>query len=117
MFANKTVILVLPNGTEIKVEKALNYASGYLKDFLNTTDQNKEIERIPFNDTPNYRANICDFNLLNKFIKYVDENLHDELREHAEDHSYWIQKLDSKKADLLKLADGFNDEVIVRCVK
>lgn len=78
LYANKTVILQLDNGSKVTMEKALNYASGLLKDFLATTDSDEKTEELPLQNTPTYQSSVEDFHLLNKFMKFVDENLHDE---------------------------------------
>jgi hypothetical protein len=115
MFADKTLVLKLDNDDEIKAEKALHYASGMIKDFLRT--QTSDHVEMPIPNSSTYQANLQDFELLNKFFKYIDENLHDQLREHAEEHNYWIETLDANKKDLLPLADDVTDTSLMRCIK
>lgn len=115
MFTDKTLLLKLDNGAEIQAEKSLHYASGMIKDFLRT--QASDHVEMPIPNSSTYHADIRDFEILNKFFKHVDENLHDQLREHAEEQNYWIETLDANKQDLMKLVDNVPDTTLMRCIK
>lgn len=118
LYPNKTVVIKLDDGKQITAEKALNYASGFLRDYLATTDASvEETKELPFSKTSSYEPNIADFELLNKFIKYADENLHDELRDHCDEPNFWIEELDKNKKQLLKIAEDATEETLLRSAK
>lgn len=115
-FAKKTVVLKLSNGAKIEAEKALNYASGFLNDYLKASGPGEE-EELPIPDSDRYQANVEDFKFLNKFIKFADEHFHKELTEHPDDQSFWTESLEGKKEQLLNLAKDVPDERIICSIK
>ncbi|KAI6220007.1 hypothetical protein M3Y99_01629500 [Aphelenchoides fujianensis] len=82
-----------PNNEErFDAHRSLNHASEFLKNFLLMVNEPNTTVEVPLGD----RADLPTLQLLNKFMKYVDENLHDELREQAHKNYFWSRKLNQK---------------------
>ncbi|KAI6184788.1 hypothetical protein M3Y97_00633900 [Aphelenchoides bicaudatus] len=41
--------------------------------------------------------------------------MHDQLREHAEEQNYWIEKLEEDKRSLVKLVEKVPEDTLIRC--
>jgi hypothetical protein len=91
MQTDKTVVFTLPSEQKIEVEKALNYASQFLNGFL--ASHGESTAEIPLDQNNELGVQYSDVGLLNKFIKWLDTHLHDELREHSKEDYYWVQQL------------------------
>jgi hypothetical protein len=91
MHADKNVVFTLPSEERIGVEKALNYASQFLNGFLASHGENTA--EIPLDQNNELGVQLSDVALLNKFIKWLDTHLHDELREHSKEDYFWVQQL------------------------
>ena len=83
------IIFVLSNEEKIEAARPLNFASGLLQDFLRTIPLEDKQTEIPLENFDNAAC----INLLNAFMKYLDENHSSELREHYGSTDYWMTEI------------------------
>lgn len=86
---NTKVIFVLADNVEVEAARALNYASGFLQDFLKTLPADQAEVKVPLKGFKSTKS--VDF--LNTFINHLDTHLHGELRCHFDETHFWIKKL------------------------
>ncbi|KAI6171856.1 hypothetical protein M3Y98_00908700 [Aphelenchoides besseyi] len=111
--ATTRINFTLNEDVTIEANRALNYASGFLKDFVATVQEPNTTQTVPLND----RATVEDINVLNKFSAWIDDKLHDELRENADNGYFWTKILEQpkNKEQLLKLVEDVKHNQVVRC--
>ncbi|KAI6224184.1 hypothetical protein M3Y95_00856100 [Aphelenchoides besseyi] len=111
--ASTQINFTLNDDVTIEANRALNYASGFLKDFVATVQEPNTTQTVPLND----RATVEDINVLNKFSAWIDEKLHDELRENADNGYFWTKILEqaTNKEEVLKLVEDVKHDQVVRC--
>jgi hypothetical protein len=104
----KEVHLKLVGGSVVVAHQALHEASGAIKDFLKTSPVENRVEELPINQE---HATVEDLNFMNSIAGILDAA---ELKEHADDRSYWVENISKKKDQLAPLAQDVHSNDLIR---